>query len=603
MLQYLAGWESTFLGVEQVRAVIGVLYAPAASLLGFSLPATSLEVEALAWTRGGVPAAPWLHLIAVTALLLVVLPRLLLAGWAQIRSLRFARHATLPPSLAEYAQQLAGGASVGGALRVATPERTVDLSLISHTNVGKTTLARTLLHRDVGEVRDAEHVTTEATAYELLATPDGDLLQLWDTPGFADSVRLAARLEQGGAVGWFLSQVWDRLTDRAFFLSQRALANVRERADLVLYLVDARVEPGALDYLDAEMRILGWLGKPVLVLLNQLGEPRPLEEERADIERWTAQLSRYASVKGTLPFDAFARCWVQEQVLIDRIGASLPDDLQPVWSRLGVAWRQRNRAAFEASVGVLATQLTLIAVDGEVVPTRGVAALARDWLVGLGGEDRRPIAVAMRTLADRAASGLNAGTGELLALHGLSGNVAEQIDARVTAHYAIEAATDPGKAGLLGGAISGALGGLAADLATGGLTLGAGALIGAIVGAAGGTGLARAYNLSRGGDRSTVRWSPDLLTTLTSAAVLRYLAVAHYGRGRGDYVASEYPAHWRAVVDSAIAARRSELESLWASAATDFTAAALEPRLRVTLQALLEDVLARLYPPVSAAGS
>jgi ribosome biogenesis GTPase A len=37
---------------------------------------------------------------------------------------------------------------------------TVSLSLVSHTNVGKTTLARTLLGRDVGEVRDAPHVTT-----------------------------------------------------------------------------------------------------------------------------------------------------------------------------------------------------------------------------------------------------------------------------------------------------------------------------------------------------------------------------------------------------------------------------------------------------------
>jgi hypothetical protein len=32
---------------------------------------------------------------------------------------------------------------------------TIALSLISHTNAGKTTLARTLLGRDVGEVRDA----------------------------------------------------------------------------------------------------------------------------------------------------------------------------------------------------------------------------------------------------------------------------------------------------------------------------------------------------------------------------------------------------------------------------------------------------------------
>ena len=35
----------------------------------------------------------------------------------------------------------------------------IQFALISHTNNGKTTLARTLLGLDVGEVRDAAHVT------------------------------------------------------------------------------------------------------------------------------------------------------------------------------------------------------------------------------------------------------------------------------------------------------------------------------------------------------------------------------------------------------------------------------------------------------------
>ncbi len=47
---------------------------------------------------------------------------------------------------------MTGGRDPGGA-------GTVALSLISHTNAGKTTLARTLLDQDVGEVRDAPHVT------------------------------------------------------------------------------------------------------------------------------------------------------------------------------------------------------------------------------------------------------------------------------------------------------------------------------------------------------------------------------------------------------------------------------------------------------------
>ena len=46
----------------------------------------------------------------------------------------------------------------------------ITLSLVSHTNAGKTTLARTLLGRDVGEVRDAPHVTEFADAHVLVET-------------------------------------------------------------------------------------------------------------------------------------------------------------------------------------------------------------------------------------------------------------------------------------------------------------------------------------------------------------------------------------------------------------------------------------------------
>ena len=72
----------------------------------------------------------------------------------------------------------------------ADPANTVEISLVSHTNAGKTTLARTLLGREIGEVRDAPHVTEVSQDYPLLETPEGDLLRLWDTPGFGDSARL-----------------------------------------------------------------------------------------------------------------------------------------------------------------------------------------------------------------------------------------------------------------------------------------------------------------------------------------------------------------------------------------------------------------------------
>src|SRR4030095_5458329 len=90
---------------------------------------------------------------------------------------------------------------------VSAPGR-ITLGLVSHTNVGKTTLARTLLRRDVGEVRDEAHVTLEAQRYLLLEVPRGERIELWDTPGFGDSVRLARRLAgRSNPIGRFLAEI------------------------------------------------------------------------------------------------------------------------------------------------------------------------------------------------------------------------------------------------------------------------------------------------------------------------------------------------------------------------------------------------------------
>src|SRR5687767_2215777 len=116
--------------------------------------------------------------------------------------------------------------------------QTIQFVLISHTNNGKTTLARTLTGIDVGEVRDAAHVTVLAESHTLLSTPDGDRLELWDTPGFGDSARLLKRLAMAGnPIGWFMREVFDRYRDRAFWLSQHALRAARDSGDVVLYLV------------------------------------------------------------------------------------------------------------------------------------------------------------------------------------------------------------------------------------------------------------------------------------------------------------------------------------------------------------------------------
>lgn len=138
--------------------------------------------------------------------------------------------------------------------------------------------------------------------------------------------------------------------------------------------------------------------------------------------------------------------------------------------------------------------------------------------------------------------------------------------------------------------------GLAADLAAGGLTLGAGTLLGALAGAAAGGGIARGVNVLRGQREVQVRWDDELLDGLVVSALLRYLAVAHFGRsGQGRVRQSEYPPFWQEIVQQAVAARRPVLAALWARRTAAGDAANLEAGLRSMLAETARAVLATLY--------
>ena len=132
---------------------------------------------------------------------------------------------------------------------------------------------------------------------------------------------------------------------------------MRDRADVVLYLVNASEDPQDAGYVAPEMQVLRWIGKPVVVLLNQLGRPRPAAEEQADLQRWRDHLAGARCVRAVLAFDAFARCWVQETVLFSALAAVVPADKHDAYERLSARWLRRRREIFEGSLDVLAGRL------------------------------------------------------------------------------------------------------------------------------------------------------------------------------------------------------------------------------------------------------
>ena len=489
--------------------------------------------------------------------------------------------------------------AVSPAVTPAVTPAHIQFALISHTNNGKTTLARTLIGVDLGEVRDAAHVTIFAESHTLLKTEQGDSLQLWDTPGFGDSVRLLKRLGMAGnPIGWFLREVLDRYRDRPFWLSQQALRTARDEADIVLYLVNSSENPRDAGYLPSEMKILEWLGKPVVVLLNQLGPPRPAGEEQAEQTGWKQHLDQYQIVRDVLALDAFARCWVHERVFYDAVGKLIEEPKQAAYARLFAVWKANNQRRFGEAMQLTARQLGSAARDRQELDSEEKTFLKSALqAVGIGknaGQQRHDRAMAQ--LIERLERNIVATTAQLLSLHQLDPSEAPKINARVSKNFTVRAPVDKAQAGLLGAVISGAATGLSADLMAGGLTFGAGALLGGVVGALTMAGAAWGFNTSTDRNQTTMQFADDFLHTLLVSSVLRYLAVAHFGRGRGNFVEGEAPAFWQAEVDGAVASQAAQLAGIWQALREEGAGGKAELQLEGLVAGIATRVLTQLYP-------
>ncbi len=474
----------------------------------------------------------------------------------------------------------------------------VNLSLISHTNAGKTTLARTLLGRDVGEVRDAAHVTEVASGHVMLQNGP-DTLMLWDTPGFGDTMRLLKRLKlSDNPLGWLLTQGWDRFRERPLWSSQQAVRNAREQSDVILYLVNAAEDPAGATYVLPELEILAWIGKPVVLLLNQTGPPRA--DNVAEEERWFThlRLRQPSVVRGALTLDAFARCWVQEVKLLERVASLLSPEKQPAMAGLVSAWEGQNLRRFHASMALLRDEVAEALQDLEKLEK----LRAQDWqakagtvIRGLQGQENPEADRAMQRLAERLEERAVTATEALIREHGLSGKATVEVLRRLEKGVSTVAPANAGFAAVLGGLASGALGGVGADLVAGGLTLGSGMIVGGLLGALAAGAAASGYNLVRGKDHAFVRWSDDFMQSLFRSVLLRYLAVAHFGRGRGDFEESEYPAHWGPLADEVTDSLRRRLKVVWDQGRSGEAALAAES-LTVCLTECAAVLLGRLYP-------
>ena len=186
VLDYRAAWESTILSPDIAHALVSALLEPASRLSGIALP-DAAAFAALRSAHGepgiGAPAAPWIHLFGLTLLLVVVLPRTLLALACAGRSGVLARRFALPldePYFQRLLRLQRGGAArivVWPYGRTPSPQATLALRALFAEAFGPRVVLQIAPTVGFGAEDDAplaaDPVCTHAVAlFDLNATPE-----------------------------------------------------------------------------------------------------------------------------------------------------------------------------------------------------------------------------------------------------------------------------------------------------------------------------------------------------------------------------------------------------------------------------------------------
>jgi hypothetical protein len=104
LLRQAAGWSNSVLGPASAHAVLVTLYGAASRVSGVRIPSAH-DLLALAWTGSGTDggsAGQWLYLIDCTAILYIVVPRLIAVIFTTLSIWRRAITLRTPPSFAGY---------------------------------------------------------------------------------------------------------------------------------------------------------------------------------------------------------------------------------------------------------------------------------------------------------------------------------------------------------------------------------------------------------------------------------------------------------------------------------------------------------------------
>lgn len=344
--------------------------------------------------------------------------------------------------------------------------RALKLAVVGHTNVGKTSLLRTLT-RDVGfgEVSHRPSTTRHVEGARLSVNGDS-LLELYDTPGLEDAIALLDYVERLDRPGERLDGP-ERLT--RFLAGSEAQQRFEQEAKVVrqllasdagLYVIDAR-EPVLAKYRD-ELAVLAMCGRPLLPVLNFVSSHHHREQE------WRDALARLG-LHALVCFDSVVPAEDGERRLYDSL-ALLLEKARPQLQRL-IDDHQTQRLLRRNSGAQIIAELLLdcAACRRGVIAQREAEHSAISALHNaIRQREQRCVEALLRLYAFRQS---DAKADELPLLDGRWGD--DLFNPETLKQLGVKVG---------GGMAAGAATGVGVDLLVGGITLGAAAALGALIG-------------------------------------------------------------------------------------------------------------------------
>ncbi|MCU1741382.1 MULTISPECIES: DUF3482 domain-containing protein [unclassified Pseudomonas] len=346
--------------------------------------------------------------------------------------------------------------------------KALKLAVVGHTNVGKTSLLRTLT-RDVGFGEVSHRPSTTRHVEGARLSVDGEaLLELYDTPGLEDAIALLDYLERLDRPGERLdgparvARFLDGSEARQRFEQEAKVLRQLLASDAGLYVIDAR-EPVLAKYRD-ELSVLASCGKPLLPVLNFVSSAEQREPE------WREALARLG-LHALVRFDSVAPPEDGERRLYESL-ALLLEGARPQLERLVLDLEAQRRARRQSANRLIAELLIDCAacrrsvISAADAQTQAIAELRQ----AVRQREQRCVEALLKLYGFRRG---DAAAGDLPLLDGRWGD--DLFNPETLKQLGVKVG---------GGIAAGAAAGAGIDLLVGGLTLGAAALAGALAGGA-----------------------------------------------------------------------------------------------------------------------